>query len=394
MNTTWIDPKIVTGPTATDRYYYPRPQIEASIWSEIAKGGHVLLAAPRRVGKSSVMLAMLKNCPENTRCAFRNIQGIQSEHEFYEQLFELIVRCLDNFGKGKTWLNTFFKGISIEEITLDGIKFGDKKDLDYATEIDNLLGKIAQQPINIVLLLDELPEVLNRLYKNDRSAEAGAILNRLREWRQRPDIRQHFSLVLAGSVGIHHIVKSIEGRIADINDFAVVPFDPLTHAEAVDYIAWATQGATVQYDAALVTCLLDKVNHYIPYFLNLLLDEVNRMARSTSTPHVTNDDIETAFWAVVKNHKNFEDWKNRLFAYFPEQEADFLNEILTFTAHSGSINTRQLYDLARKHQQQRQYMELVGGLEHDGYIAEQENVYAFVSPFLQAFWKRNNPIYE
>ena len=58
MSNTWINPNIIIGNTATGNYYFPRPQIEADTWSEIEKGNHVLIAAPRRVGKSSVMVAM------------------------------------------------------------------------------------------------------------------------------------------------------------------------------------------------------------------------------------------------------------------------------------------------------------------------------------------------
>ena len=91
MGNVWVGPKIIIGSTAFGDYYYPRPQIEANIWEETQKGNHVLLAAPRRVGKSSVMLAMVENCPTDTRCVFKNIQGVQSEAEFYQQFFELII---------------------------------------------------------------------------------------------------------------------------------------------------------------------------------------------------------------------------------------------------------------------------------------------------------------
>lgn len=394
MDTEWINPGIIIGNTATGEYYYPRPQIEADIWEETRKGNHVLLAAPRRVGKSSVMLAMQKNCPQDTRCIFKNIQGVQSEAEFYRQFFELIIQCLNKFEKGKNWLDHFFQGITIEEIMLDGVKFGEKKPTDYAEEINNILPKIGQQSIRIVLLLDELPEVLNNLYKKKRHDEASGILDRLRQWRQNPDIRQHFSLVLAGSVGIHHIVKSIEGRTADINDFGIVPFEALTRTEAADYIAWATKGSTLQYDAVLTDHLLSKINYFIPYFINLMLDEINKAARKINDPALTPREIEAAFDRVVKNSDHFKEWKNRLFDYFSAEDAGFLNNTLIYIAHRDAINLRQLYDLAMKHGKKDTYMELVQGLEHDGYITEQGDRFVFISPFLQAFWKRDNPVFD
>lgn len=267
MQNQWINPKIVIGNTATGEYYFPRPFIEESIWEEIKKGNHVLIAAPRRVGKSSVMQAMMDNYPENTRCVFANIQGIKSEDEYYQRFYELLIQCLSRFDKGKNWLSSFVTGITIEEISADGVKFGAKKEFDFEKGIKNLLSKISENKIRVVLLLDELPEVLFKLHKQKRDEEASHILNHLRELRQNPDIRGHLSLVLAGSVGIQHVVKAIEGRINDLNDFNPVPFEPLTREEAKKYIAWATQEATIQYGTELVEHLLDRVRHFIPYFL-------------------------------------------------------------------------------------------------------------------------------
>ncbi len=83
-----------------------------------------------------------------------------------------------------------------------------------------------------------------------------------------------------------------------------------------------------------------------------------------------------------------------MFDYFPRHEALFLNEVLLFIAHKDKINKRELYDLARKHKKDIEYMELIGNLDGDGYILEKDNNYIFVSPFLKEFWKRDQPIYN
>jgi len=269
------------------------------------------------------MQAMLENPPADTRCIFKNIQGIKSEAEYYQRFYELLVQCLNRFGKSKTWLNEMLKGIKIDEITLEGVKFGERKDINFAEEIQSLLSEISKNKIRVVLLLDELPEVLDFLHKQNRNAEASHILNHLRELRQNPNIRGHLSLVLAGSVGIQHVVKAIEGRIADLNDFNAVPFEPLSTEEAQNYLVWATQGATVQYDAVLTDRLLNHVRHFIPYFINLMLDEINKSARKANNPVVTIVQIDAAFTVIVKNSDHFKEWKNRLNDYFsPEQAAE------------------------------------------------------------------------
>jgi predicted AAA+ superfamily ATPase len=78
----WKNPKIIVGNVAKGDFYFPRLDIEAQIWEELDKGSHILLAAPRRVGKTSVMLSMLENSPADIRCIFKNIQGVQSEESF------------------------------------------------------------------------------------------------------------------------------------------------------------------------------------------------------------------------------------------------------------------------------------------------------------------------
>lgn len=393
MNTNWISPKIIIGNHATGEYYYPRPHLESQIWEEIEKGNHVLIAAPRRVGKTSVMLAMRENCPKNTQCEFRDIEGVKSDQEFFKVFFELLLQCLGKFDKGKKWLADFLKSIHIEEVTAEGVKFGERKELNYANEIRQLLPKLMSNGVKIVLCLDELPEVLGNLHKKGRTDEAENILSHLREWRQNTDHKGHFSLVLAGSVGIHHIVKTIGGRVADINDLRTIPFEPLTHQEALEYMAWATDGVTVQYSPELSRYLLNKVNFFIPFFINLLLDEVDKAARKANNPILSSSDIDFAFDRVVKNNDHFTDWKHRLTEYFSKEDARFLKEVLVFIAHRDAITLPQLYDLALKHKVEDQYMELMGGLERDGYVTEKSGRYQFLSPFLQAFWKKDNPIY-
>lgn len=394
MINTWINPKIIIGNTATGDYYFPRPEIEVAIWDEINKGNHVLIAAPRRVGKSSVMLSMMKTCPNNTQCIFENIQGLQSEEQFYKKFFELIIQCLNRFQKGSSWLQRFLGSIAIEEITLEGVKFKDPKTTNYREEINKILPKLAENDVKVVLFLDELPEILNRLYKKNAIDEAQSLLNNLRVWRQNPVIRSHFHLVLSGSVGIHHIVKLIEGRVSDINDFNAVEFPPLSGDEAKRYITWATQDATVQYDAELTDYLLSRINNFIPYFINLMLDEINKQAFKAANPIISKADIDKAFKAIIKNSDYFKDWKNRLFEYYPTDEANFLHEVLVFISHKNKITKAQLYNLALKHDKKNFYMSLVQDLEKDGYITEYKESFIFISPFLKAFWKYDNPVYD
>ncbi|HEY4195883.1 MAG TPA: AAA-like domain-containing protein [Mucilaginibacter sp.] len=394
MANDWINPKIILGNTATGDYYYGRPHIIANIWDEIKKGNHVLLAAPRRVGKSSVMKHMTESCLPGYKCIFENIQGIDSDESFYKTIYKLVKTCLSTHQKVLTLFQDFLKELKIEEISIDGsLKLGGRS-INYLEAINHILPKLNSLDFKIVLFIDELPEVLHNLYKKGNNNEAKGILKNIRRWRQEDQFK-NFRLVLAGSIGIQYVVKSIEGRIVDTNDFNNVDFEALTKQEADKYISWATDNnATIQYDEELQTYLLSKIQYYLPYFINLMLDEINKKARKDNVAGISKKDIDAAFEKIVKNNDHFKDWKNRLFDYMPMPDALFLNEVLIYIAHNEKISKQKLFDIANKHNKRIDYMDLVDGLDKDGYIIEVAENYVFVSPFLKSFWKRNNPIYN
>jgi hypothetical protein len=207
-------------------------------------------------------------------------------------------------------------------------------------------------------------------------------------------MNQKVKFVFAGSVGIHYVVNVIEKRTSDLNDFAKVQCNPLSNDEFYDYINWATQQATVQYSKELQKYLAEKIQYFVPYFINLMLDEVDKKARKNNDPEVTKTMIDKAFDTIVKNNDYFVDWKKRLVDYLPVADFAFVNELLIHTAHNDKITLQEIYDKAVRYGKTADYMDFIDDLEKDGYITELGEEYVFVSPFLKAFWKRNNPVYN
>ena len=61
MEVFWKSPKVIIGKEATGNRYYVRKELEDEIWEEIKKGNNILLVAPRRVGKTSIMKSLASN---------------------------------------------------------------------------------------------------------------------------------------------------------------------------------------------------------------------------------------------------------------------------------------------------------------------------------------------
>jgi hypothetical protein len=266
--------------------------------------------------------------------------------------------------------------------------------LDFIDEIDKLLVGINEKEEieNIVLLIDELPDVLFNINKKDND-EAKAILKSLRRWRQ-SKANGKVKFVFAGSVGIHYVVNAIENRNSDLNDLATINCNPLDENEFSEYINWATENATVKYNPDLQLYLSKKVQYFLPYFINLMLSKIDEQARKKNNPEISKQMIDEAFNNIVKENDHFTDWKNRLKDYMPTDDFDFVNEILMHIAHKDEISIQAIYDKAVKYKKTTDYMDFINDLEKDGYIVEYNQKYIFVSPFLKAFWKRKNPVYH
>jgi uncharacterized protein len=391
----WVSPtKIVIGSVATGINYYPRHEITAKIWEELEKGNHILLAAPRRVGKTSVMKAMLNNTNPGYNLTFESVQNVSSAEQLFQRMYELMLKSLSTTEVHKKKFAAWFKSKNLTEVEILKGRFKwDKKQIDYLNEIDELAEQLKENEETIVLLIDELPEVLFKIYKDGNATEANHILKTMRKWRQSGEY-SNIKFVLAGSIGIHFVVQHITGRSSDINDLAKIQYDPMPLEDAQNYIDWATDGATITYNLELKNYILDKIKYHVPYFINLLLNEIDHQARRANESEVTKVDINNAFNEVVKNNDYFKEWFSRLKDYMPQPDFLFSNEVLIHIAHKNYITIQEIYNMAQKHNKTAEYMLLIEDLENDGYIVKNNQNYIFISPYLQSFWLNINPIYN
>ena len=390
MKTSWVSPKIIIGQVATGDYYYAREDLEKEIREEIKKGNNILLIAPRRVGKTSVLKSLAEQSDNNYKFIFRIIQGIDEKSDFYKTLFELILSCLNDSKRYKVQFKNYFTKIGLTEI--GGIKL-ERHDIDYLAEIKQIIPKLNPEGENIVLLIDELPEVLYNLYKKGKSEDASNILNNFRDWRLQKGFEK-VQFVLTGSIGIHYVVNLIDKRTKGINDLKEIHCPPLDDekGEFEKYITWITKEATVKYNKKLTAHLKEKTGYFVPYFINLLIDEIDKTCRKNNRHKITASDIDIAFSKVINNRAYFSDWKQRLQDYMPKEDFAFVNEILIHTAHKDEISIQEIYNLALKHDKKDCYMEFIADLEQDGYLTKQNEKYIFISPFLKEFWKNDNPV--
>jgi uncharacterized protein len=395
MSKEWLSPNTITGNAATGIHYLRRDHINERFWEEVKKGNHILFVAPRRVGKTSIMKDMAENCPDGFICLYEDIEGLTTRKGFYKRLFQLILQCVDKSAlkTAKDFIKTCWKKYKIKSLTMNGVEF-ETQEIDYEAELKNLLPDLQQAKINTVIFLDEFAEVINNLHTSGHTQDAIDILYTLRSIRHDANFK-HFTIVYAGSIGLHFVIKTID-RPKLINDLHPIETGALTVQEASRLIAQLTEGATLQLSPDAIGYLLKKVHHLLPYFIQLMLEEMDIIARKNNNPAITEANIDAAFDEVLKKNKNFDDWLERLKKYQPAH-FPFINELLKHAAHKGTLTVQKVFDKAndKRFNRTEDYMQFVNQLLQEGYLVEgPKQVYHFISPFLQQYWKQQYPVYH
>jgi hypothetical protein len=389
----WIRPDTITGSSAEKSKYFRRQYINDEFWYQISKGEHVLITAPRRVGKSSFMKDLENNCPVDYICIYNDIESDKTQEEFFKRLLTLLLEKTGTVKRIRKKISLWLKTKSIGEISVEGnIKFVNK-DLDYKDELLSLIKILGDETIRIVMLLDEFPEVITNIWKNEGDKAAIDTLHTLRSIRHDAKFK-NFSFAFAGSVGLDHIVASLD-RPKLINDLKPVYINPLTIPEAHELITQLLKGATMQIGEDERNYLINKIYCLLPYFVQLMIEKCDYILNKDNRPVLTEPDIDNAFLIVVKEGRNFNDWELRLNKYFNSADAKYCMAVLTRCAHFDSYTIQQAYDLAKNIIPDTGYKQLIDEvLIKDGYIAEYAGIYTFLSPFLRDWWKNRHPKFE
>lgn len=393
-NTEWIHPMTITGPPAEGTRYYQRLYINDELWREIDKGVHILIAAPRRVGKTSIMKDIVKQGRDGYICIFENIQSVKTNEQFYKRIYYIILEQLGNYTKAKALASKWLKGRGIEEISWDGgVKFKDVE-LNYKNELLYLIAKLPELENKIILFIDEFSEVIFRVMKKEGPESATDILHTLREIRNKETFN-HCYFVLSGSVGLDHVVESIDRRTL-INDLHSLNVGELSDNEAKEFILQLVDGATMIIGTNELEYIIFKMKNQIPYFLQLLIEESDRILFNKKKQELKKTDIDKAFDNIVLNEQNLNDWEDRLRPPYQSNGAfRFCIEILTHMAHFSKLDIQEIFNISIKYEEKENYMRHIKMLKHDGYIHEvTENTYKFVSPLLKSWWKKQHPKFE
>lgn len=379
--------------------YFSRDRIVNKIFRKLKDGENLLLSAPRRIGKSTILKYIENNPKANQIIKYIIVQSIDSSEEFFKKLYNELVGDKEIFdGIEGYWTRTssLVKQYAsrITGFTIDGsVEVGEEDTINYYKECMLLIKYFDKKEKKIILFIDEFPDAVNNILEKD-------IHLAIKFLQENRDMRMSFSdtslqFVYTGSTGLENIVKKLNklDLINDLFNIAIPPFDEVESKELIQrlVLGFNEENKDFNIDEETIEYILKRIVWRLPYYMQIIVEELFEYFDDTQNT-IDSTSVEYVLTKIVKSNSNhsayFENWKRRLKSAFKDQDYDFAVHILNYIAKNETIDTALFYDMSVAHEvDDAKYV--LDVLEHDGYISEDNKVYGFNSILLKEWWYIN-----
>ena len=223
---------------------YGRDYELARLWEHLEQGEHILMLAPRRVGKTSLMLELRRAPRTNWDVIYIDVEGDDGPADCvasilaalaadprYRTRFEAIP-----FSKGvKDVLRGVSVGITASVLHVELKRAIGNEWSHAADQLEARLTSLDEAGGKLLIILDELPILISGMLRDDQKRDAELLLSRLRRWRQAPALRGKVHTLVGGSIGLEGIVRRA-GLSGSINDLVPFPLNSWDRPTAVEFL--------------------------------------------------------------------------------------------------------------------------------------------------------------
>jgi len=388
--------KISVGNPVEGDDFFDRVKEQARVWRKL-EGSHLLMLAPRRIGKTSLIYRLRDTAHlhgfQAVSCSFAKCD---TEHDCIKLLIDTMSEKTPTGKKVSEGLKAVISRINGIKIGLHGLGI----EWDHSQELDwqaagEALGRILDEFDEPWLIcVDELPVfIINLLKQGDNGKQrTRTFLYWLRDLRQR-----HYKRVkwlMAGSIGLDTLAARL-GLSDTINDVEPFPLSAFDEATALLLLEKLAQSYNLPLGEGLRLAVVRKVGWPVPYYLQLMFSHIREEWDETGeAPDVASIDLAFERLLAPAYRVHFDYWRQRLDEELGQPESGYavllLNSISRDStgmdrSHLGQILSKQMHN---KDERDNMLNYLLEVLSSDGYLAEREGRYAFRLEWLRVYWQR------
>ena len=376
------------GRLAEGAAFFDREEVLKRAWS-LLETSNLLLLAPRRVGKSSLLNRMrADSTAKGYKTLYLSVPDAEDELDFMKRLIRAF-READWSSGG--WIDAFKSKLpdDLELVLKASIIELKAKNFDWrrpAEEMEKLLKGADAQTI---LLIDELPLLIGSIVHQD---PAGTRAERFLLWLKRLREQYQPRWFFAGSIGLDSVARKLR-LSGTIHDLQPIELGAFSEQKAREYLVGRGKYYGWQLSRETLDAILTAVEWPIPFHLNLILEELRGIVpedHGKPSPAL----VEVAITRLMAHGRtHFDHWDERLEKLLGARFAQHCETILSLACRDANgvqittIDLRLSQEISSQVERSQFLHQSLDLLTGDGYLIRQEGSVRFRSALLRRYWR-------
>ena len=374
------------------------------------EGTHTLLTAQRRMGKTSLARELLRRLKaEGARdTVFVDLEDAADAADAIAAIATEARSLTGVWRRVQSLFASALQGVGerVEELAVAEARVKLRAGIDagsWRRKGDELFAALAESDLPLVLAIDELPILVDRLLKaggENVTPEGRAIADSFLSWLRRngQTHRGRIVMLLSGSVGLEPVLRRA-GLSAQANIYSPFDLKPWTAETASDCIAELamTYELALPLDVRHDMCV--RLRRQIPHHVQLFFDHLHEYLRRIGRREASLEDVERVYtddMLSVRGQIDLEHYETRLRLVLGRQGYRTALELLTEAAVANGTLRDDAVGLYRQRlvapedhasPHPSPVDDVLSLLEHGGYLERQDDGYRFVSGLLEDWWR-------
>jgi hypothetical protein len=358
------------------------------------KSTSILVSEVRRFGKSSMLRLIESKPPTGWICVRTSVQDVGSAIG----LTELTLQTLREHAGLRRKVGRVISQVAewVSEAKIGGSKASISLKPEYKKNPRSALRKVLVR-VNeqlkktdqyLVIIWDEFPDAIGQIVNKEGESAAWDVLAFLRTLRE-DDSSQRIRWILAGSVGLHHVLKDVRQGRSLINDIQIIELEPLSFERS----SWMAACLLLGIGREGGDCIesLASVSGGIPFILEMMVKYIRE--NKTELPKTQKEAGELLIEAAGNPTagSNWAPLLKRVGDYYGDN-AELAESILDAVARTP-VEFNQIYDAVKPSSgtplSERSLRQVIDLLLEDHYLRYDHaaELYSWRHPALRLIWQ-------
>ena len=388
----------VVGQAVVGADLFGRADEVRALWHGLERGEHIHMLAPRRVGKTSLMLELRRKPQRNWHVAYVDVEGAVSPADCVAAIISELASTpsyrtwLEAMPLGRTMGNTWH-GLRGAEVSAPFLRVELRSAMgnswpDTMDRLQMRLGRLPEGDEHLLIIVDELPVLIARMLRQDHGRDqVELLLAKLRGWRQWPPLRGKVHTLIGGSVGLDGILRQ-EGLSALINDLVPFPLESWDRPTAARFLKQLGQDHDFHIEDEGILQMLDLLQDPVPYHVQLFFHELYSEVEGESSA-LTAGHIDRCFaerLAGARGTAHLDHYGTRLETALDEESYATAQAVLTLACGTGGAAMADVAAMAKG--REGVVPAVLNSLEFEGYLRRRGDRVVFRSNLLRTWWRK------